>query len=158
MFFSIYSLRFHIENHIDNMPSKPIPLHRLGKNGPNIPAIGFGLMNMSYQAYGESLAGDEEKFALLDRAFELGETFWDTSELVLFPTIIYQRLCFVFWFANSVIQVSTAIMRRLWGNGLHALESAIRSSLRASLDSSKEVRHMKLIVLRSIVRRLVLRV
>ncbi len=57
----------------------PVPLHPLGKNGPLVPALGFGLMGMSYQVYG-SIASDEDRFALLDRAVELGATNWDTAE------------------------------------------------------------------------------
>lgn len=57
----------------------PVKLHTLGKNGPKVPALGFGLMGMSYIPYG-SVPSDEERFALLDRAVELGATFWDTSE------------------------------------------------------------------------------
>ena len=44
-----------------------------------IPALGFGLMGLSYDTYG-SVPSDEERFAILDRAHELGATFWDTSE------------------------------------------------------------------------------
>lgn len=62
------------------MPSKSVPLHRLGKNGPSVPALGFGLMGMSYETYG-SIPNDEERFTILDRAYELGATFWDSSEL-----------------------------------------------------------------------------
>lgn len=58
------------------MPTKTAPL---GKNGPNIPRLGFGLMGLAHAVYGTPLP-DEEQFAILDRAFELGETFWDTSE------------------------------------------------------------------------------
>jgi aryl-alcohol dehydrogenase-like predicted oxidoreductase len=57
----------------------PVPLQTLGKNGPKVPAMGFGLMGMSYIPYG-SVPSDEERFALLDCAVELGATFWDTSE------------------------------------------------------------------------------
>jgi aryl-alcohol dehydrogenase-like predicted oxidoreductase len=57
----------------------PAKLCTLGMNGPQVPAIGFGLMGMSYAPYG-SIPSDEERFALLDRAVELGATFWDTSE------------------------------------------------------------------------------
>ena len=53
-------------------------LRHLGRNGPMVPSIGFGLMSLS-GAYGAP-PSDEERFKLLDRAFELGETFWDTSE------------------------------------------------------------------------------
>ena len=61
------------------MPTKPVLHHTLGKNGPSVPALGFGLMGMSHATYG-SLPGDEERFAILDRAVELGATFWDSSE------------------------------------------------------------------------------
>ena len=55
-------------------------LRRLGKEGPNVPAMGLGLMSLA-GAYGTP-PSDEERFKLLDRAVELGETFWDTSECV----------------------------------------------------------------------------
>ncbi|ORY67009.1 aldo/keto reductase [Pseudomassariella vexata] len=62
------------------MAPNSIPYHPLGKNGPLVPAMGFGLMGMSYQTYG-STPNDEERFALLDRALEQGNTFWDSSDL-----------------------------------------------------------------------------
>lgn len=42
-------------------------------------ALGFGLMVLSFDNYG-ALPDDEERFKILDRAYELGYTFWDTSE------------------------------------------------------------------------------
>jgi aryl-alcohol dehydrogenase-like predicted oxidoreductase len=60
------------------MPVKSIPLRKLGKNGPSVPALGFGLMSMA-GAYGVP-PSDEERFQVLDRAVELGETFWDTAK------------------------------------------------------------------------------
>jgi aryl-alcohol dehydrogenase-like predicted oxidoreductase len=60
------------------MPAQPVPLSKLGKNGPDVPALGFGLMGMSF-AYG-TIPSDEERFKILDRAVELGATFWDSSE------------------------------------------------------------------------------
>ncbi|KAL9611825.1 MAG: hypothetical protein Q9167_003552 [Letrouitia subvulpina] len=56
-----------------------IPTRILGKNGPNVPAMGFGLMGLSI-AYGD--AGPiEERLKVLDRAYELGETFWDSADI-----------------------------------------------------------------------------
>ncbi|KAH7379040.1 NADP-dependent oxidoreductase domain-containing protein [Cadophora sp. MPI-SDFR-AT-0126] len=44
-----------------------------------IPALGFGLMGLSV-GYGKA-ESDEPRFKVLDRAFELGETFWDSSDI-----------------------------------------------------------------------------
>ncbi|KAK5624978.1 hypothetical protein RRF57_000694 [Xylaria bambusicola] len=52
---------------------------KLGNEGPEIPATGFGLMGFSL-GYGAS-EGDEERFKLLDRAWELGCTNWDTADI-----------------------------------------------------------------------------
>ncbi|KAL2822830.1 NADP-dependent oxidoreductase domain-containing protein [Aspergillus cavernicola] len=62
------------------MSANQVPLHQLGKNGPRVPALGFGLMELSYQSYGTT-PDEEQQFAILDRALELGATFWDTSDL-----------------------------------------------------------------------------
>jgi aryl-alcohol dehydrogenase-like predicted oxidoreductase len=60
------------------MPAQSIPLHQLGKNGPSVPAIGFGLMGTT-GVYGPA-SDDEETMKLLDAALEMGETFWDTAK------------------------------------------------------------------------------
>ena len=50
---------------------------KLGKHGPDASALGLGCMGMS-EFYG---AGDEkESVATLERALDLGITFWDTSD------------------------------------------------------------------------------
>lgn len=61
------------------MGDKPALLHTLGKNGPCVPALGYGLMGLSHDTYG-SIPSDEECFAILDRAYELGARSWDSSE------------------------------------------------------------------------------
>lgn len=61
------------------MSKTSVPVRKLGKNGPNVAALGFGLMGLSYDTYG-TVPSDEDRFAILDRAHELGSTFWDSSE------------------------------------------------------------------------------
>ena len=59
-------------------PTQPrIPTAKLGKNGPEIPRLGFGLMGLS--AFYGGYESDEKRFEVLDRAIELGETFWDSQ-------------------------------------------------------------------------------
>jgi aryl-alcohol dehydrogenase-like predicted oxidoreductase len=60
------------------MSTSAAPLRKLGKNGPNVPALGFGLMGMS-GLYGAP-PSDEERFKVMDRAVEIGATFWDTAK------------------------------------------------------------------------------
>ncbi|EPE29941.1 NAD(P)-linked oxidoreductase [Glarea lozoyensis ATCC 20868] len=61
------------------MPAPSVIQHKLGKDGPLVPAMGFGLLPLSI-AYG-SIPDDEERFKLLDRAVEIGSTFWDSADL-----------------------------------------------------------------------------
>lgn len=58
---------------------KPISTRQLGRNGPFVPALGFGLMGLSHGTYG-TIPSDAEAFAILDRAHELGNMFWDSAE------------------------------------------------------------------------------
>ena len=61
------------------MSNRPMPLHPLGKNGPSVPSLGYGAMGLSYETYG-TVPNDQERFAILDRAYELGARHWDSSE------------------------------------------------------------------------------
>ncbi|KAL1747248.1 NADP-dependent oxidoreductase domain-containing protein [Schizophyllum fasciatum] len=61
------------------------PKRQLGKNGPLVSAIGFGAMGnlplefgTGFDFYG--VTNEEEVFATLTRAADLGVTFWDTSD------------------------------------------------------------------------------
>lgn len=58
--------------------STKIPLRQLGKNGPQVAALGFGAMGLS--AFYGKVESDEERFKVLDKAYELGLTNWDSSD------------------------------------------------------------------------------
>ncbi|KAL2195357.1 Aldo/keto reductase-like protein [Corynascus similis CBS 632.67] len=60
-------------------PPATLPTRKLGKDGPEITALGFGLMGLSI-AYG-SVGSDEDRLKVLDRAWELGCTNWDSADM-----------------------------------------------------------------------------
>jgi aryl-alcohol dehydrogenase-like predicted oxidoreductase len=74
--------------------ASPIPSRPLGKNGPVLPRLGLGLMNNSgaYNAAGS----DEERLAFLDKAYEIGERFWDTANMYLDSEDLLGK-----WFARN---------------------------------------------------------
>jgi len=59
-------------------PTK-LPTRKLGKNGPEVTALGFGTMGLS-AFYGKPKP-DEERYALLDHIYNSGELFWDTADM-----------------------------------------------------------------------------
>ena len=61
------------------MTTNSIPRRQLGKNGPELPRLGVGLMGAS-GVYGLP-ASDDARFAFLDGAYDIGETFWDTGKV-----------------------------------------------------------------------------
>ncbi|KIW88656.1 uncharacterized protein Z519_10702 [Cladophialophora bantiana CBS 173.52] len=56
-----------------------LPTRKLGKNGPEVTALGFGLMGLS--AYYGKPKPDEERYAMLDHVYEAGERFWDSADI-----------------------------------------------------------------------------
>ncbi|EOD47537.1 putative aldo-keto reductase putative protein [Neofusicoccum parvum UCRNP2] len=56
-----------------------LPTRKLGKNGPEVTALGLGLMGLSV-AYGPAKP-DAERLAFLDKAYELGERHWDSADM-----------------------------------------------------------------------------
>ena len=59
---------------ISELPTRP-----LGRNGPQVVALGARLMSLR-GAYGPG-GSDEQRFAYLDRACELGQTNWDSANI-----------------------------------------------------------------------------
>lgn len=56
-----------------------LPTAQLGRNGPQVNRLGFGLMGLS-MFYGKPKP-DEERLEVLTQAHKLGERFWDSSDL-----------------------------------------------------------------------------
>jgi len=63
------------------MASSQLPTRPLGKNGPQVTALGFGAMGLS-AFYGKP-ESDEERLKLLDKAYDLGEHFWDSADVYM---------------------------------------------------------------------------
>jgi aryl-alcohol dehydrogenase-like predicted oxidoreductase len=57
-----------------------LPTRQLGVNGPQVTALGFGVMGLSFAFYGKPLP-EEEQLKFLDRAFEMGQVNWDTADV-----------------------------------------------------------------------------
>ncbi len=66
----------------------------LGHNGPTVNAVGFGAMSIG-GTYGPA-GSDEERFVLLNRAHEIGQTFWDTADIYADSEEVIGK-----WFAKS---------------------------------------------------------
>lgn len=56
-----------------------LPKSQLGKNGPQVNRLGFGLMGLS--AFYGTTKPDSERLALLDEAYAIGERFWDSADM-----------------------------------------------------------------------------
>jgi aryl-alcohol dehydrogenase-like predicted oxidoreductase len=56
-----------------------LPTRSLGRNGPQVPAVGLGLMSLG-DVYG-SAGSLEDKVAFLEHAHSIGARFWDTADV-----------------------------------------------------------------------------
>ncbi|KIV89217.1 hypothetical protein PV10_08803 [Exophiala mesophila] len=63
------------------MASPKLPTRKLGKDGPEVTALGFGAMGLS--AYYGPPKPDEERLAMLDHVYASGERFWDSADIYL---------------------------------------------------------------------------
>jgi aryl-alcohol dehydrogenase-like predicted oxidoreductase len=95
------------------MPTQ-LPTRKLGKNGPEVTALGLGLMGIS-AFYGAS-ESDSERFAVLDRAYELGQTNWDSADIYGDSEDLVGK-----WFARTGkrddIFIATKFANRITGEG-----------------------------------------
>lgn len=58
----------------------PLATRSLGRNGPQVTAIGVGLMSFAGW-YSQKDTSTESALKFLDRAHEIGEHFWDTADV-----------------------------------------------------------------------------
>lgn len=65
----------------DGAVGHKLPTRKLGKNGPQVTALGYGTMGLS-AFYGKPKP-DAERFAVLDKAYELGEVNWDSADMYM---------------------------------------------------------------------------
>jgi aryl-alcohol dehydrogenase-like predicted oxidoreductase len=80
---SSHSFTTSIKRYINIIPldmASQLPQRQLGKDGPLVARIGFGAMSIGATFYG-AVPNDAERHELLDRALEIGETFWDTADI-----------------------------------------------------------------------------
>ncbi|EXJ92542.1 alcohol dehydrogenase [Capronia epimyces CBS 606.96] len=56
-----------------------LPTRKLGKNGPQVTALGYGTMGLS--AFYGTPKPDEERYAVLDHVYKSGDLFWDTADI-----------------------------------------------------------------------------
>ena len=64
---------------MDMVRSSPIGMRRLGADGPRVGAIGLGCMPLSF-GYVDA-PSEDDPMALVDRALDLGVTFFDTADV-----------------------------------------------------------------------------
>lgn len=59
--------------------SSPLQTRQLGKDGPQVTALGFGLMGLS--AFYGAIKSDDERLKFLDHVYTSGQRFWDSADM-----------------------------------------------------------------------------
>ena len=115
---------------------------RLGKQGPNVSAIGFGCMSLGLaDVYTSSVRDDEAAVALIRRALDLGLTFLDTadiygdSELKVGKAIKGRRADVVLATKFGFVQRAVGAGEQLDGRPQYVREACERSLRRLDVDS-----------------------
>ena len=76
------------------MPSPPLPTRQLGKDGPQVTALGYGAMGLS--AFYGAPDSDEVRLQFLDRLYELGCHNWDSADVYMDSEDLLGK-----WFAQN---------------------------------------------------------
>lgn len=93
-----------------------IPTQHLGKEGPEVPRMGIGLMSLS-GIYGKP-GPDEERLAFLDAIYARGETFWELEAHVsVVSEIITENL--------TAPRMNMATMKILLANGSQQIQRSV---------------------------------
>ncbi|THU77613.1 Aldo/keto reductase [Dendrothele bispora CBS 962.96] len=116
---------------------KKIPTRSIGKNGPQVGAIGFGAMGVGAW-YGKS--DEEEILKTLDHALDKGVNFWDTSDIYGTSEAVLGK-----WFQKTGRRAEVFLCTKFGGfdpegnpqDGVISKPSHIRKSVKRSLDLLK---------------------
>ncbi|KAI5820711.1 NADP-dependent oxidoreductase domain-containing protein [Pyronema omphalodes] len=109
-----------------------LPTRTLGRDGPTVTALGLGCMGLS--AFYGPPPPDSERLAFLDRAYELGLTFWDSADIYQDNEDLLGQ-----WFAKtgkrSGIFLATKFAINMSGNGpfVRGDREYVRQSVEKSL-------------------------
>ncbi|KAG7007420.1 aldo-keto reductase [Physcia stellaris] len=76
------------------MPSPPLPTRQLGKDGPQVTALGYGTMGLS--AFYGAPESDELRLQFLDRLYEKGCYNWDSADVYMDSEDLLGK-----WFAKN---------------------------------------------------------
>ncbi|TPX32128.1 hypothetical protein SmJEL517_g04707 [Synchytrium microbalum] len=121
------------------MSNTKIPLRQLGRNGPMVSALGYGAMGLS-GTYGS--ADDEVSVKLLNKAIDLGCTFWDTSDLYgvghnekLLSRVLATRRNEIFLATKFAIVVGKNGPRQIRGDAAYVKEACDASLKRLGIST-----------------------
>jgi len=113
-----------------------LPTRELGRGGPQVVALGMGWSNG--RGFGGGNGSDYERFAFLDRAYELGETNWDSENIGTDTDGLIGRwfkrtgkrneifLATKFGFVNTIMYPPTKLVRTDPENVFASCESSLK--------------------------------
>ena len=91
------------------MPSPPLPTRQLGRDGPQVTALGFGAMGLS--AFYGAPDSDEVRLQFLDRLYELGCLNWDSADIYMDSEDLMGK-----WFAQNQDKRDKVFFATKFGN------------------------------------------
>jgi len=95
------------------MPSLPLPTRQLGKDGPQVTALGYGAMGLS--AFYGAPDSDEVRLQFLDRLYELGCHNWDSADIYMDSEDLLGK-----WFAKNKDKRDNVFLASKFANKMKA--------------------------------------